>query len=74
MRRLYFWLTLEGIGLFLALGGILEGMRSLSVPRFDAALGWFSLWAGGIAFHEWRKECRRNAAADELAEPSEEDE
>ena len=64
MRRRCFWLGLEGLGLFLALGSVIEGVRSLSAHQFDVALGWFSVWAAGLAFHQWRRECRQQEDVD----------
>ncbi len=64
MRLEYVWIALEGLGLFLALGSVIEGVRSLSAHHFDAALGWFSVWAAGLAFHQWRRECRQQEDVD----------
>lgn len=68
MWRSYVWLGFEGLALLLALGGVIEGYRELAVYRFDAALGWFAVWAAGCAFHEWRKE-QRAREPEELNEP-----
>lgn len=64
MVRAYLWLTLEGLALFLALGGVIEGLRELHRDGLESRpLGWFALWAAGCGFHEWRKERRRADAA-----------
>ncbi len=61
MTRTLFWRAFEGLGLFLALGSIIEGLIAVGELHFAAGLGWFSLWAAGLALHEWRKECRQRA-------------
>jgi hypothetical protein len=70
MALQYLWLALEGLGIFGALGAVLAGLGQLHERHFDAALGWFAVWAAGCAFHEWRKDCRRRQNLTEPREPS----